>query len=387
MGNDLLDLLAHELGEIYYCEEECPGVYYLSILPTIGEGGEYYAVLEGAPITQDTRTIGRKLEDAPAIIYRLKAEDGASAAVEYEILRYKAAHGLPMPEGKSLRVAALYGAELRPDYFGAYPVPFLTPWGHTLRHRPLDNGIYWIETNQCVEVLAVCYPIWDGDLSEGLWEVGQKLDAEGEMGYIYFLKETACVAIWELLRLRPALLTTGLIRKAELMNAIWANQPGYALGYNAEEQAGLHGTLGLLLYALGMDGRKLEGSPEHMIMITPDAGTDLSDSGGETAHGYERICIPRGTCNLDSFADGRGLQNAGQAMRTVYHFGHRPAGQTGFFRYGVRLPGRPAPAPSGPLLWENTVRLRPGQPGYDFRFPGAGSSQTIPPKIVRIICC
>lgn len=66
----------------------------------------------------------------------------------------------------------------------------------------------------------MCYPIWDGELSEGLWEAGRKLDAEGEMGYIYYLKETACVAIWELLRFRPSLLTTGLIRKPELMNAI-----------------------------------------------------------------------------------------------------------------------------------------------------------------------
>ncbi len=224
---------------------------------------------------QEARAIGRRLEGISALIYRLEAEDGAWAAVEYEILRYKAAHGLPMPEGKSLRVAALYGAELRPDYFGAYPVPFLTPWGHTLRHRLLDNGIYWIEAERCVEVLAVCYPIWDGELSEGLWEVGRKLDAEGEIGYIYFLKETACVAIWELLRLRPALLTTGLIHKAELMNAIWENQPGYALGYNAEEQAGLHDALGLLLYALGVEDRELEGSPEHMITVTQAVGTDF----------------------------------------------------------------------------------------------------------------
>ena len=275
MDRETFDLLAHELGEIYHWEEECPGVYYLSILPTIGEGGEYYAVLEGAPITQEARAIGRRLEGISALIYRLEAEDGAWAAVEYEILRYKAAHGLPMPEGKSLRVAALYGAELRPDYFGAYPVPFLTPWGHTLRHRLLDNGIYWIEAERCVEVLAVCYPIWDGELSEGLGEVGRKLDAEGEIGYIYFLKETACVAIWELLRLRPALLTTGLIHKAELMNAIWENQPGYALGYNAEEQAGLHDALGLLLYALGVEDRELEGSPEHMITVTQAVGTDF----------------------------------------------------------------------------------------------------------------
>lgn len=52
MDRETFDLLAHELGEIYHWEEECPGVYYLSILPTIGEGGEYYAVLEGAPITK-----------------------------------------------------------------------------------------------------------------------------------------------------------------------------------------------------------------------------------------------------------------------------------------------------------------------------------------------
>ena len=211
----------------------------------------------------------------PVLLYPLEAEDGAWTVVEYEILRYQTARGLPMPEGKSLREAALYGAELRPDYFGAYPVPFLTPWGHTLRHRPLDNGIYWIETEQCVEVLAVCYPIWDGDLSEGLWEVGRKLDAEGEMGYRYFLKETACVAIWELLRLRPALLTTGLIRKTELMNAIWEHQPGYALGYNAQEQAGLNDALGLLLYALGVEDRELESSPEHMITLTEEAGTEF----------------------------------------------------------------------------------------------------------------
>ena len=54
----------------------------------------------------------------------------------------------------------------------------------------------------------------------------------------------------------------------------WA-MPGYALGCNAQEQAGLHDTLGLLLYALGVEDRELEGSPEHMITVTPAAGTDF----------------------------------------------------------------------------------------------------------------
>ena len=33
MDNDLLDLLAQELGEIHRWEEECPGVYYLAVIP------------------------------------------------------------------------------------------------------------------------------------------------------------------------------------------------------------------------------------------------------------------------------------------------------------------------------------------------------------------
>ena len=275
MSDELLDLLTGELGEIAHWEEECPGVYYLSILPTIEAGGEYYAILEDAPMSQEIRAMGRGLDSAPVLVYQIGVEDVSWAAVDYEILRYKTMQGLSLPEGKSLRDAALYGAELCPNYFGAYPVPFLTPWGYTLRHRPLDNGIYWIETEQCVEVLAVCYPVWDGDLSKGIQEVGHRLDHEGERGYLYFLKESACAAVWELLWIRPALVSTGLIRKPELMNAIWKYQPGYAMGYNAQEQAGLHDVLGLLLYALGAEDRELKGSPEGMISITPDVGTNF----------------------------------------------------------------------------------------------------------------
>lgn len=35
------------------------------------------------------------------------------------------------------------------------------------------------------------------------------------------------------------------------MNAIWKFHPEYAMGYNAQEQAGLHDMLGLLLLPLG----------------------------------------------------------------------------------------------------------------------------------------
>ena len=275
MDQELLDLLTYDLGEISHWEEECPGVYYLSVLPTIDMGGECYAVLEDAPISQELRAMGQKLEDAPVLIYWAGAEDGIHTVLEYEVLRYKAINGIPMPEGKSLREIALFGAEVCPSYFGAYPVPPLTPWGYTLRHRPLDNGLYWIETEQCVEVLAVCYPIWVGDLPEGLLVLGRKVEAADERGYIFFPKEAASVIIWELLRTRPALVTAGLIRKPELMNAIWEHQPEYALGYNTQEQAGLNDTLGLLLHTLGVEDRELEGAPDHMISVTPAVGTDF----------------------------------------------------------------------------------------------------------------
>lgn len=273
MDQNLMESLAHDLGEIYRWEEECPGVYYLAVIPNAETAEEYYIVLEDAPISQEARAMGRPLKSSSARAYLLDSEDGSHAAVKYEVLRYLTLQGLPLPEGSSLGEAALFGMERRPDYFGAYPVPFLTPWGLTLRHRPLDNGIYWIETERCVEILAVCHPACE-ELSEGLPELGRTLEAEGEMGYLYFPKEAACVAIWELLRIRSELTASGLIRRPELMNAIWEHQPGYALGYNAQEQAGLHDALGLLLYALGVEDRELKGSLEYMIAVTEGVGTD-----------------------------------------------------------------------------------------------------------------
>lgn len=274
MDDELLDQLAYELGKVLKCEEQCPGVYYLGVQPTEDMiGQEYYVVLEDAPITQEVRAMGRPLQDIPALLYPIEAEEGPRFAVEYEVLRYLTKSGLPLPEGTSLRETALYGMELCPDYFGTYPVPPQTPWGYTLRHRPLDAGIYWLETDQCVEVLVVCYPIWATEFSDHILCIAHRLDHEGVMG-LYFSKESACVAVWELMRTRLELTSLGLIRKAELMNAIWEYYPEYAMGYNAQEQAGLNDGLGLILYALGFEDRELEGSPEHMISMTEGIGTD-----------------------------------------------------------------------------------------------------------------
>ena len=278
MTDEQMHLLAQELGPIVECEEQCPGVYYLAVEPRDGESRfatEFYLVFDNAPISQEVRAMGTALETVPALSYPIDTYESARWAVDYEILRYKTEHGLPLPEGDSLRETALYGMEMCSDYFGTYPVPAQTPWGHTLRHRPLDNGIYWIETDQCVHVLAVCHPVWVTELSENLLELAGKMDYEDEMGYRYFGRELSCVAVFELLSTRTELTELGLIRKAELMNAIWEHQPAYAMGYNAEEQAGLHDMMGCLLYALGVEDRELERSVERMIAISPEASTDF----------------------------------------------------------------------------------------------------------------
>ena len=189
MDSNLLDLLAQELGEITRCETECPGIYYLMVQPVEDIATpEYYVIFEDSLASQELRAMGRRLECVPAWVYPLDMGDGLDHVIEYEVLRYKTMHGLPIPDGTSLRT--LYGMELCPEYFGTYPVPFRTPWGCTLRHRPLDAGVYWIETDRCVQVLAVCNPVWEVELSEWLWELGKAEGPEDKLGYHLLFSDT-----------------------------------------------------------------------------------------------------------------------------------------------------------------------------------------------------
>lgn len=58
MDSELLNMLENQLGEINCWKEECPGVYYLSILPESEDTlfcTEYYLVLNDAPISKEAR--------------------------------------------------------------------------------------------------------------------------------------------------------------------------------------------------------------------------------------------------------------------------------------------------------------------------------------------
>lgn len=289
MDEELQSHLNHELGQIVDWEELCPGVYYLCVRPDPDSDypwSEYYMVLDDAPISRTARALGRPLPETSALLYPIDPpKEGAWTAVLYEVGKYRHSHDISVPSdqrdphGWSLADAAMEGMELCPDYFGTFPVPPLTPWGWTLRHMTLDNGIYWMETSHGKTVLAVCQPIWSTEFSDGVRRAGIKLahevpDGGEDLDYLFFDEETSCTAVFELLQVRHEWLETGLIRKQELMNAIWEHAPMYAAAYNADEQAGLHDGLGILLQMLGEDSEP-QGSDEHMISLTADVGTDF----------------------------------------------------------------------------------------------------------------
>ena len=81
-------------------------------------------------------------------------------------------------------------------------------------------------------------------------------------------KHRAPVAV----QFRPALLDLSLRPiSAALMNAIWRDNPAYAVVYNLEEALGLHDTFGLLMQQVGVE-QELVGSTEQMIVYSPEAG-------------------------------------------------------------------------------------------------------------------
>ena len=283
MDEKLQEILNHELGQILDWDKLCYGVYYLGIQADPESEypwSEYYLVLDNAPISQDARALGKPFPGTSALLYPIDPPDEAAwTAVMYELCRNGSAHGIQPLEGWSLTDAAMEGMELCPAYFGPFPVPPRTPWGWTLRHRPLDNGVYWMETDQGKTVLAVCYHIWSTEFSDGVKQAGKKLSCEEACDneapyYLFFEEETSCTAIFELLKVRPEWFSTGLIRKTELMNAIWKYAPMYAMAYNTEEQAGLHDGLGILLQMLGED-REPRGEVERMVSLDAEAGTDF----------------------------------------------------------------------------------------------------------------
>ena len=268
--------LADELGPITENEQICPGVYLLSarnddeLLPR-----DYYAVMEKSIIPPEARAYGRKRSG----LWLFPMTDGSEEykIIQYEVAKYRAQNNLPLEE--PLRATAFFAAQSFPEYFGAFPVPLHTSRGCTIRHWVLDNGIYWLETDQCEEVLSVCYPVWSTELSDLEMKLGEQAEydssrnIEETLGYIFFPAEVSCIPLRELLRARPEWAGT-VIDKPALMNAIWKAAPAYAALMNCQEQSGKNDLFFSLLAEAGVDAAP-NISAADMIWLFPGAGENF----------------------------------------------------------------------------------------------------------------
>lgn len=288
-GNELLDL-EDELGPIVEKEWACPGVYFLTARnedELIAR--DYYAVMEKSIIPQEARPYGKKISG----LWLFPMTDGSEEykIIQYEVAKYRTQNNLPVDE--PLRATAFFAAQSFPEYFGTFPVPLHTPMGCTVRHWILDNGIYWIETEQCKELLAVSYPVWSTELSDLTANLGEQTEydkahgIEETLGYIFFPARASCIPLRELMRARPEWAGT-VIDKPALMNAIWDAAPEYAYLMNWQEQSGKNDLFSALLAEIGVDVEP-NIAMENMIPLFPDAGKDFLLLKGRVKaqhHGY-----------------------------------------------------------------------------------------------------
>lgn len=235
-----LPALEDEIGEIVSVSEEIPGVYAIEADRGQCLTWEYFAVLDTAPIARKVRNYGKKIAGL-----RLYAQDDSSSGwhiVRYEANKYKITVKRECIPEYALRDMGLFAMEQYPEYFGAFPVPFHTPRGCTLRHWTLDNGIYWLETSVYKEFLAVCYPVWSVELSTPAAMCGEVLecggDSEKATPYRFFPKELSCVPFYELLQTRRKWEGTVIDGRA-LMNAVWEYLPAYAMRLKGQNVIGM----------------------------------------------------------------------------------------------------------------------------------------------------
>ena len=275
--SDYLPTLEEEVGEIITAEEYSPSVYYIEALSEEDVLLEYYVVLDTAPLAAKVQAYGKKMDGL-----RLFAQGELASGwhiVQYEVSKYNiAVKGSPLPE-EIFRDMTLHAMELYPEYFGTFPVPFHTPHGCTLRYRTLANGIYWLETSACKEMLAVCFPIWNAELSTAAAICGKVMDCdkaartESTTPYRFFPSNVSCVPIYELMQTRREWEGTVICSPA-LMNAIWEYVPAYAMSMNGQKLPESKFVLLDLLEDMGL-GIMPQPDEKQVIGMFPDAGLEF----------------------------------------------------------------------------------------------------------------
>lgn len=184
--------LGKALGEITAMEYLCPGVYFVTALipaAPLKLGVDHYIVAKSSPaISAAGKEYGKEVPDHPELLsYRFEDEHSGRFVVEYEAYRYMLRNHMPLPEGDTLRETAMFGAESNPEYFGMFPVPSITPWGCTLRHKAVCNGAYWLEPEENGWILGV-HELLADDLSGKMRSRGKRIQERvpASIGYIFF---------------------------------------------------------------------------------------------------------------------------------------------------------------------------------------------------------
>lgn len=274
--------LEDDLGPIVMSKHITPGIFYVAALT--GEEAiprEYYiAERDCIELSQEAKRYGRLLDHHPEYLcFPAGSPGNGRMVIEYEANRYLKKQGMLLMECESLLAIADYGREYEPEYFGDYPAPYYTPKGLTLRYITLKPGIFLIETDKLDIVLAICYPIWNSEISDYTKSKGEQFTydqlcgIDNTEGYLFFGEENACLALFELWPMNPQIERSQRINAAAMMNAIWKYHPTYAASHNIREQAGLNDGLALLAISLGIEA-ELEGSAENVIPIFEGVGTD-----------------------------------------------------------------------------------------------------------------
>ena len=274
--------LQNEIGTTVDTEEECPGVVYVSsIMPKDGYPREQYIIDRAAPsISEAAKRYGHPMVNHPELILVIiEEEGGGDKVILYEILRYKKQHGFPLSEDEDILATAVFGMEDYPEYFGHYPAPIMTPHGKTVRYQEIINGILLLETEAAAKLIAVCYPMWSGDLSEYARCFGEQNEYDKQRGinytcgYLFFKEDTGSVAMFELWNYHSKLRNCNRIDGQKLMNALWQYHPHYVIRYNDRETRGENDLVGLFFRELGIEDIELRRSPEHLISMSVDSGT------------------------------------------------------------------------------------------------------------------
>lgn len=233
-----------EVGQIKATEELCPGVYYVAARDfESGLPHEYYIVQKWeAPLTEQAESYGKPMKSSnDLLMFPLDDEKGGGSVVKYEVQRYRASRHLPPLDDEDMFVTAVYGMENYPEYFGDYPIPAQTPRGATMRHKRLANGVYVLETERFEHMIAVCYPVWEGDLSDYTIRQAEMLESDARqgidstLGYLFFPESAGCLALFELWKWYEEFMSSGLIDRAAMMNAIYEFYPEYAVEHNRTE--------------------------------------------------------------------------------------------------------------------------------------------------------